>query len=845
MGRRHDPLFLFAAFSLLAVTVIGGVQSSAWIGKTFPGFLVLENRVIASAGLGDWPATQGGEIYQREVVAVDGTSLARVADLHAYVEQLPPGTPVSYRLNRDGTTTEYVVATRRFSGVDYALLFGSYLFAGLGLGIVALTIRYMRREDRSATSSAFCLWLMGMWALTATDLYGPYRLFRLHSFLECFLFAAALQLAFVFPYRRAWLARRPSLLAVPYGAAGALALVTQIGLQDPDTYVATHLFSMEALAVSMVVLIAMQVQAYFKPPDFRARQRVKVLVIGSLATFSPQLVLLATTAASGGAASLNLMGWSGVLFPVSIGYAVLRDDLLEVDSFVRRSIGYILLTAVVALAYAGAITGFESLIVDRWEWARGLFVLCFAGVSAMVLLPLRNRLQSTVDRLFFRSAWDFRRLVENTSERLTSATDLNVVAGQIRNAVVEALQPDGIHLLVRRRTSPAFESVLAEGGSLETAMEVAQTAEAEAGPFDVPGNGLGIPFRIDNWMVAVLVVGRRLSGRYYGGDDRRLLHTLAHQGAVAIDNALAVEQLRELNRNLEQKVQDRTAELRETQSQLVHQEKMASLGQLVAGVAHEINNPINFVQGNLHVLKDYAESLRCYLLGLTELIDPDDSDVQKKLEDLRNTHDVEYIFDDLEDAFSGCEEGVERTTTIIQDLRTFSRHDCGETATVNIHDGIESTLALLNSRLRGIEVVRDFDELPSVECLAGQVNQVWMNLLANAADAVDGHGRITIRTRTCPSSIRVEIEDDGCGIPEAQLARIFDPFYTTKGVGSGTGLGLAITYGIIRRHGGEIQVTSDEGQGTRFSVELPRAFTGEGSQTGEFLVIPSTAEQDT
>ncbi len=367
-------------------------------------------------------------------------------------------------------------------------------------------------------------------------------------------------------------------------------------------------------------------------------------------------------------------------------------------------------------------------------------------------------------------------------------------------------------------------------------------------PVELECGGLAVPFRMDGQLVALLTLGRRRSGRFYGGDDRRLLQTLANQGAVALQNALALETLGDMNRGLEEKVAERTAELahtldelRSTQSQLVQQEKMASLGQLVAGVAHEINNPVNFIQGNVCFLEEHTDALVKAFEQLERAALANGPDLAAEVSRIREECDLGHVIEDLPRAFESCQEGLDRTTTIIRDLRSFSRHDSSERQKVDLCEDIDSTLNLLQSRLTGVEVVRDFEDLPGVECLGAQIGQVFINLLTNAADATGEGGRIVVRTRRAPAGfVTVEVEDDGCGIAPDQLERIFDPFFSTKEVGKGTGLGLSITYGIVSRHGGRIEVRSEPGRGTCFHIELPVQMRDAGEDT-----TPAHSEEET
>jgi signal transduction histidine kinase len=304
----------------------------------------------------------------------------------------------------------------------------------------------------------------------------------------------------------------------------------------------------------------------------------------------------------------------------------------------------------------------------------------------------------------------------------------------------------------------------------------------------------------------------------------------------------------DLTRNLEAKVAARTRELQETldelrrtQAQLVHREKMASLGQFVAGIAHELNNPLAFVEGNLHFLRQYMETLADAIEAFDRELAGADPRIRERLAKIRDEFDLEDVVDDLESVFGGCADGVQRATTLVADLRSFSRLDDGDRAELDLCESLDSTLNILSSRLGHVQLVREYEPLPPVECLAAQLNQVFLNLVANAVDATGGTGRVTVRTRDLGGEkVAVEIEDDGCGMDDATLKRIFEPFYTTKAVGSGTGLGLSISYGIVERHHGEIQVESEVGRGTCFRVILPVRWAG----TNPFGTDPTQVESE-
>jgi two-component system NtrC family sensor kinase len=255
--------------------------------------------------------------------------------------------------------------------------------------------------------------------------------------------------------------------------------------------------------------------------------------------------------------------------------------------------------------------------------------------------------------------------------------------------------------------------------------------------------------------------------------------------------------------------------------QIVQSEKMASLGQLAAGIAHELNNPSGFIYGNMQMLGECVLGLE-RLLSFYEGVRLAPEEVAA-LRALKDEVDYEHTLNDLHSIVTDCREGAERIRDIVQNLRTFSRLDEAEFKKVDIHDGLESTLRLLSRFFSSgaVTLRREYGRLPPVDCYAGQLNQVWMNLLANAAHAVKCGGVVSVSTESRGDSVIVRVRDTGCGIAPENLPRIFDPFFTTKPVGEGTGLGLSVTYGIIERHGGAIEVESRLGEGTVFTVTIP------------------------
>ncbi len=266
--------------------------------------------------------------------------------------------------------------------------------------------------------------------------------------------------------------------------------------------------------------------------------------------------------------------------------------------------------------------------------------------------------------------------------------------------------------------------------------------------------------------------------------------------------------------------------LEDAKRQLLYSEKMASIAQLAAGVAHEINNPVGFVQSNINTLAGYVEDL----FALTDLLEevaaglPDDSPLGRKIRESCERYDLEFLREDVPKLLSESRDGVSRVRKIVQDLRDFSHPDEGKFAWIDLNPGIVSTLNIVNNELKyKAEVITELGELPLIEANQNQLNQVFLNLLVNAAHAIKDKGVINVATRHLPESgeVCISIADTGAGIPPENLKRIFDPFFTTKPVGKGTGLGLSLSYGIVQKHHGRIEVDSQERAGTLFQVFLP------------------------
>lgn len=359
-----------------------------------------------------------------------------------------------------------------------------------------------------------------------------------------------------------------------------------------------------------------------------------------------------------------------------------------------------------------------------------------------------------------------------------------------------------------------------------------------------PKSALCIPISKQGKLIAILYLENNLTEGAFTSDRIETLQLLTSQAAISIENARLYQQVENYSHTLEAEVARKTEELsqkaadleqtvqnlQQTQAQLIQSEKMSALGQLVAGIAHEINNPITFIHSNLQPTENYIKDL----LNLVELYQQEypeaTATIQAKIAEI----DLEFIWEDLIKILQSMKAGSERIKQIILSLRNFSRLNESQMKSVDLHAGIDNTLLMLQNRFQEsdrqprIQVIKEYGNLPHITCYASEMNQVFLSIINNALDALrevsetNKNPLIRIQTETIEKEwVRIAIADNGNGIPAHIQKRIFEPFFTTKPVGSGTGLGLSVSYAIVKKHGGQLICDSPVGRGAKFVIEIP------------------------
>ncbi|PAU81767.1 PAS domain-containing sensor histidine kinase [Halovibrio salipaludis] len=335
---------------------------------------------------------------------------------------------------------------------------------------------------------------------------------------------------------------------------------------------------------------------------------------------------------------------------------------------------------------------------------------------------------------------------------------------------------------------------------------------------------MAVPYRQGEQLTLTLVLIRNAGSEPFAREDELNANRLIQEAMSTMDKNTLLEELASSNAALRQRQDEQDElirELKQARDQLMQSEKMASIGQLAAGVAHEINNPIGYVRSNLSSLREYTESLLALNDAFAEALG--EKFQSPELQSLCRSHDLEFIREDLPSLLDESRDGIERVEKIIRSLRDFSRTDTGEMESLDIHQCLNKALAVARNEIKYRATVEtDFAELPAITGVDSQLGQVFLNLLVNAAQAIEEQGLITISTAHRDADhIEVRIADTGKGVDPDNLDRLFEPFFTTKPVGKGTGLGLSLSYGIVQSHQGELSVSSTPGEGTTFRVVLP------------------------
>jgi len=805
-SRREDA-GLFVALSLLALAIVAttAAVSARRIGRIFPGFVTWDNLTVVALGAPDWTGPAASVPPRARLASIDGRPVGSRADLDAAIAADPPGTVHRYGFETDGGEISRDVASMRFEPHDWATTMGVYLFNGVIFLLTGLAVFYLRPESPQGRSVLAFGTIWGTMIVAAVALFTAGAASRWYFLLEALCPVAILHLTSTFPSVHGTARSRRAVLVPLYALAAAVGVAEVVAFRrSPSTVLAlskaTWMATLVAGALSMVTTAA---SAWGDALPI-ARRRARVVLAGTIAAFLVPLVAVLGFFVFGLPISSNLVTLTGFLFPVSIGYAVARHDLFEADRFVKLSLVWAAITALVSLAYGASV-----FIADRFASGLDLtrspmFPVAFVLVVLATIAPLRDALQRGVDRLFYRGRVDYKETVASASARMANLLDRESIVDHLVATMRDVLFLEGTTVwerdgdaprLVARagadrpllEADPAAIAVLESrpGGLSRDEVEESQRLGRVRGPlvalFDGARATLLLPLVGQGRLAGLIGVGRKVSGGPLSADDVDVLRTLATETSVGLANAAAVDALRE------------------TQSRLDRAQYLAAIGELSTAVAHGIRNPLAGIR-------------LATQLGLEQAGEGDG------------------VRENLEDVLIEVDKLESQVTGILDFARPFEPR-LEEVRVRDLVDRLVETLApQFESAGLALRVVDDGAPIALVD--PAHVRQAVLEVLVNGMQAIPRGGTITVRIGTSEPRdagraagagrrVRLVVEDDGPGVPPELHQRIFQLFATTKA--KGTGVGLAVARKIVERHGGSLVLEDAVPHGARFVFELPAA----------------------
>jgi signal transduction histidine kinase len=789
--NRTDAAAFVAAVLVAATVTLAVVASSLGaIGRTFPGFVVWENLVVVALGRPSWTGMQARVPYRSVVTTVDGRAITTRDALAHVVSSAPPRTVHAYAFVGRAGVERRDVASMRFGRGDWLATMGVYAWNGIVFLLTGLAVFYLKPElPQSRAVLAFGL-VWGMTLVLAIDLFTTGRWSHAYFVVEALSPAAALHLALRFPERRT---RRRGVIPVLYAMALALG-VAQSWAFDHSTPLLLRMNDgvYLASALATVAALASVAAGAFGHGSPLVRRRSRVVLAGWVVAFVVPVVPMLAFFLFGQPVSFSLLALTGFVYPLSIGYAVARHDLFEADRFVKLSIVYAALTALVSLAYAGTVLAADRLALGFAVHDNPLFPVGFVLVALATIAPLRERVQRAVDRLFYRGRVDYKATVARVSERMTALLEPAGIVQHVVATLHEVLGVEHVAVwervggeLVRRGAGVrgtidaadaglvAFEALkrALSGDEVEESPRLRARRPALRALLERLDAALLVPLTHRGRAIGLLAVGSKVSGRPLSADDLDVLRTLANETAVALQTARSV------------------AQLQAAREQLQQAEHLASIGELSAAVAHGIRNPLAGIRLAAQLGREQVGANA----GVRESLD-----------------DVLAAVDRLEAQVRG----------ILDFARPFEpRRERVDVAALLADFGAQ---VAPQCETHGVRVdVRVDSATRPVSADATHLRQVLHELVRNALEAMPQGGTLTLAAADVPDErrrVRIVVEDSGPGVPPAQKDRIFRLFATTKS--GGTGVGLAVARKIVERHGGTLTLETEAPAPARFVIEL-------------------------
>jgi signal transduction histidine kinase len=761
---------------------------------------------VPAVGEASWSGVRSGLRYHSWLETVDGVSVENPGQVRDAIAHRQPGESVRYGLEKDGQTYFVDARVMALGPRAWTSVLGIYTFDALVLLILGITVLYMKPSDEAARALFLFSTNLSLYMATSTDIFGPYWFRIPYFFFVNFVPVSVWNLLSRFPVgrvRHAWEGRVLIALA-------AIAMVHATGSNLAFHRDHAALFRLEAASHALMAVAGLSAIGFFayffvKAGSRTVRDRTKIVLLGTLGAFAPPVVVLALVYGWGVSFPFNFLTMLFALFPLSIGYAIAKHDLFDIDRVIKRTLVYATLSAMVFGVYTAAINvvdvAFENMTPVASRVAEGALILTLL----LMLSPSRTRIQAVVDRIYDRRRYEHRDVVRSVAESFTRILDLKDLVRRVLVLLDETIQPDrafvcgtdssgslfvhgelthaagetpAIEVYPDGRDEPRLEAVGRAFDSRSVATSEDDLAgrddEGAAASLREIGGTIAVPMRLSGSLTGMVVVGGRRAGGYFRGDDVDLLETVADQLAVALDNARSYRTIDALNRNLALKniaLEEANREIRNAQNELVQKERLAAVGEMSGAVAHAIRNPLAGIKAAAQLA----------------LLETEEAEAAESVRDVISETD--------------------RLNDRIGALLDFSRPFDAERRRVSLSDVARDALRDTRAKAgnHGVELqVNGLDEETIVDVDAVLFEQAALELVSNAIEAcpVDGKVCVSVGRDDSARTAWLQVEDNGPGLNEHARARLFELFYTTKP--TGTGFGLATVKKIVDRHGGRI-----------------------------------------